>query len=227
MNCVKLFIWGGFFLQRLLQKKHIFHVMWMQEQSLLAIFAHPLMKRFVQGERTNRPVIHLYPLVRIAFGSPSPLQRSVESLINRFVFNCCSWRWRQSVRELCAHHHPLQLVVVKWDLGATTLRQSNHLLPWTTMLLLGPGWFAWMHPNTPGSAETLLGQYPLCVCVCVCWQRSTEQTAYTAVCLCAMGTNLIKNRGSVPGLVMAFHKCMCQQAPTLATHASSTVCEGN
>lgn len=72
----------------------------------------------------------------------------------------------ESLRELCPC--PLQLVVVKWDLGPTTLRQSNHLPLWTTMWLLGPGWFSWTHPNAPGSEDTLAGQCPLSVCVYVC-----------------------------------------------------------
>lgn len=97
----------------------------------------------------------------------------------------------ESLRELCPC--PLQLVVAKWDLGATTLRQSNHLPLWTTMCLLGPRWFSWVHPNASGREDTLAGQCLLSVCMC--WPATQ---AVTAVCLSTIRTKQKQARSLIP-----------------------------
>lgn len=40
----------------------------------------------------------------------------------------------------------------------------------------------------------------------------TKQTSNRAICLCAWGSDRIKNRHPAPGSVLEFNKCMCQQA---------------
>lgn len=138
------------------------------------------------------------PLVRIAFGSPKSSPKICGESIKQICLQLLllPMTSEKSWRELCVH--PLQLVVVKWNLGTTTLRQSNHLLLWTTMLRLGPGWFSWMHPNAPGSEETLHGS---CVCVGMPYRaNSTQQSVYHR-----------DKPNQKTGLVMAFQRFVSRQ----------------
>lgn len=151
--------------------------MWVQKKSLLPIFTHTFLTLFFLEKEglkltCNTPQWEL-PLVL--------LQRSVESLLQRFhllsveIKLLLAMTSENRMRKQCARS--IQLVRVKWDLSATTLRQSNHLLLWTTKL--SSGWLSWMHLKAPGTEETLHGQCPLCMF----WHAITGKQ-----CPCAIGT---------------------------------------
>ena len=134
--------------------------------------------------------------------------------------------WERGAGEgVCAD--PLQLVVIKWDVGAARFGQSNHLLPWAEMLLAGSRMIQLdvpPHTHTPPHTYKYTGQWqdnswswPV-VCVYVI------QSIYSSLHVCHRDKTKSKT-GSVPRILMVFHRFMCQQAETtpLATQAHSAV----
>ena len=140
----------------------------------------------------NRPVMHLYPAGEncLWFSKPSSkiCGESIKQICLQLLLLAMTSEFEGAV------HPSTPAGGGKMGFGRHYTQTIQSFTPVNNNASLRSRMFQLDASKHSGQRGDITWSVPV-VCVLAC---SAEQIAYTAVCLCAMGINQIKNRGSVP-----------------------------